>query len=392
MKRIGQSASGQMLGYLYQIDRAILSLSSITNQDGIVEVETDDDVVTRLKKGNTWETIYEQDKSTVTKNNPYSDTSINFWKSIAIWVNHILDKSASIDSSYFYLVSSKKISNSCLAAKINKANNVSEAQKCLMELKSTALKLSKQAKQFSDIVLKASDEQLIRLIIRINTCSGDYENDRSQIKNQIRGNLRLLTNDDIPFEDILWHLEGWTKDNLIKKWLNDEPGILKVEDFNSVFLSKTSLIKNLPFIEQVAHLIPVSNDDRDIEKGSMFVKQLEHIEAPDNLKLNAIDDFIRAKMQHIRYAQSGKLTNDDIRSFQDNLKKHWELISGLTEEENDIRTGKRIYKECLGIKTKLAGVEPSQPYTINGEYHLLSNKLELGWHPKWESLLKHKNE
>ena len=63
------SAKGQMYGYLYQIDRALLWLSRCPD-GSIISIETDDDVVVRLKNGESIVTIYEQDKASVKKKYP----------------------------------------------------------------------------------------------------------------------------------------------------------------------------------------------------------------------------------------------------------------------------------------------------------------------------------
>ena len=79
------SAKGQMYGYLYQIDRALLWLSRCPD-DSIVSIETDDDIVVRLENGDSIETIYEQDKASVKKRYPFTNTNVNLWKTLSNWL------------------------------------------------------------------------------------------------------------------------------------------------------------------------------------------------------------------------------------------------------------------------------------------------------------------
>ena len=65
---------GQMYGYLYQIDRVLYWLS-VSPENSIVSIETDDDVVIRLQQGENIETIYEQDKASIKKKYPFSNTN-----------------------------------------------------------------------------------------------------------------------------------------------------------------------------------------------------------------------------------------------------------------------------------------------------------------------------
>ena len=82
------SAKGQMYGYLYQIDRTLLWLSRCP-EGSIISIETDDDVVVRLRNEESIETIYEQDKASVKKRYPFSDTNVNLWKSLSNWLTLI---------------------------------------------------------------------------------------------------------------------------------------------------------------------------------------------------------------------------------------------------------------------------------------------------------------
>ena len=82
------AAKGQMYGYLYQIDRVLYWLS-VSPENSIVSIETDDDVVIRLQQGEDIETIYEQDKASIKKKYPFSNTNKNLWKSITNWLTLI---------------------------------------------------------------------------------------------------------------------------------------------------------------------------------------------------------------------------------------------------------------------------------------------------------------
>ncbi len=381
---IGDSAVGQMLGYLYQIDRAILALSQ-TNDDGVVEVETDDDIVVRLKKGTGIDAIYEQDKSSLKRANPFSDSSVNLWKSLAIWVNLINDKKLKISSSKFFLISSRKLPPSCLAATISKAQTDAEAKSCLKKLRDTALNLKGKASSFSKVVMKEDDSFLVDLIKVTSAMGGDYHQDKTEYKKLLRSNLKIP--DDVVVDEVLWYLSGWVTDTLISKWLKDEPGAIPVKSFNQIFFGYITRFGSKPFIEKTLASLPITNSERQKERNSRFVKQLEHINLPDRSLLNCIDDFIRSQAQKKRYAQTGKMPPDAFPDFNENLIKYWEQTFDLVYDSDPIAQGRQIFQKCMESKFKLAGVEPEQPYTIKGEYHYLANESKLGWHPDWEKLM-----
>lgn len=67
------NAPGQMLGYLFQLERAVFWLSNL-NSGGMVGIECGDDVVVKEIEYSGI-TKYEQDKSSMTKGAPYTDLS-----------------------------------------------------------------------------------------------------------------------------------------------------------------------------------------------------------------------------------------------------------------------------------------------------------------------------
>ncbi|MEO3402538.1 DUF3732 domain-containing protein [Mucilaginibacter sp. CAU 1740] len=79
------SADGSILGFLYQIERALVWLSS-SDIETFVGVEVDDDITVKLIDGDDITNIYEQAKHSQTSRIPYSDRSVDLWKTLSIWV------------------------------------------------------------------------------------------------------------------------------------------------------------------------------------------------------------------------------------------------------------------------------------------------------------------
>ena len=61
-------ADGSILGFLYQIERALLWLSA-SPDDAVVGIEVDEDITVRLTQGEEIHTIYEQAKHSVQPKN-----------------------------------------------------------------------------------------------------------------------------------------------------------------------------------------------------------------------------------------------------------------------------------------------------------------------------------
>lgn len=110
-----------MYGYLYQIDRALLWLSRCPD-GSMVSIETDDDVVVRLKNGDSIETIYEQDKASVKKRYPFTNTNVNLWKTLSNWLTLIETQRINVENSKFLLATNIYNKSSCIAKTISAYN------------------------------------------------------------------------------------------------------------------------------------------------------------------------------------------------------------------------------------------------------------------------------
>src|SRR5688500_5431440 len=78
------TAAGPAGGYFYQLQRALLRLAEMSNDDDSVGIETLDDVSgvtgSRLK-------FREQTKHTLDEHSKIGDREQGFWKTLAIWLS-----------------------------------------------------------------------------------------------------------------------------------------------------------------------------------------------------------------------------------------------------------------------------------------------------------------
>ena len=148
------SADGSILGFLYQIERALQWLSS-SDLTAFVGVEVDDDITIKLINGDDIETIYEQAKHSQTSRIPYADRSIDLWKTLSIWIEAVTSNKINIEHSLLSFLTNKRIPNNRLAIRLkneslggveNLKNKNASIIKLANELKEIAAKLPKTVK------------------------------------------------------------------------------------------------------------------------------------------------------------------------------------------------------------------------------------------------------
>jgi len=162
-----------------------------------------------------------------------------------------------------------------------------------------------------------------------------------------------------------------------------------IDQFHAILAKRNRQIVR----ERAALLIPVPDDTVGSEKGRRFVKQLYLITDDDVLIDIAIREFIRCNIEKARLSKEGNVTDDDWKAFRDTLVARWEKIRSRVKrmksgnDETDV--GFELFTETTeDYREKLAGSDTEQVYLTSGTYHLLADLLTVGWHPRYEVLMK----
>jgi hypothetical protein len=132
------------------------------------------------------------------------------------------------------------------------------------------------------------------------------------------------------------------------------------------------------------------------EKDRLFIEQLKLIAVSHPRVRKAITDYFRAFNQRTKWVEDGNLDLTQLSCYDDRLKDEWErLFLEVLEElgdsnadEENVGAGRKIYNELqrrtdLNIRDRC-----TEAYVMRGSFHLLSNQLQIGWHPQFRELLK----
>jgi hypothetical protein len=106
----------------------------------------------------------------------------------------------------------------------------------------------------------------------------------------------------------------------------------------------------------------------------------------------AISDFLSAKTNIVLYAQRGYVNNESLKEFEAALRNLWDnqrKLLDLDKDPDEKKRGRRLALQCLGARRKLEGIKVPDDFTP-GCFHMLADKPEIGWHPRYETLLKEK--
>ena len=386
------SAGEQGLGYIYQPRFALLRLLQLPESTSVL-IEKDDDLDFLDQDG--VKTLASLKHKAV--GDRLSDLSIDFWKSVRIWLTRYNRDGRSQADLRFFLFTTGTVSEKSFLRHFlpdhlpedNGSTSLSQlAGAVLTKTKSdligtiaTALhELSDKEKDdfFSRIVIFDSGPRIVDVPLII----------KDQHMRSIRREFR-----DAVFE----RLEGWWHDaavNLLSGKRTEAIFGYEVSDKLSAFAEEYKS-DNLPITfrgKAPAGEIDAENDPR------LFVVQLREIGIASNRIRNAILDYYRAFEQRSVWARENLLVSGEMEEYEDRLVDEWSrykdaVFEDIDEESADavlLEAGKALYKwadlESGNITTLRIRERVSEPYVLRGGFHILANTRPLPrvyWHPRF---------
>ena len=384
------SAKEPSLGYLYQIKYALLIL--LTNARELnnpkVRIENLDDVeIEDINSLDLYQTkLHIKNKANLT------DASVDFWKTIRIWSEHITNGLIDIDTTTFNLITTENVPETSLLHNFVE-NNYSEKEineivnrLDLITVSSDNQTNKKAYEEFQKLTFE-SKKKLVKNI-RIIDSSISIEDIDSKIKKQL-----ILSSYPDHLDAFLEILDGWwlkkAIENLSSKieCIKAEELLLKIANIRDSFNSD-----NLP--NHFPEPLEINDEDVNVLKEKKFLKQLEIIQININSRAvkRAISDFRRAFEQRSKWLRLHLLNPEEEEEYDKKLQDYWRNIFDiLCDEAEDksqeelIALGKSFYfeqfaKNCPQIKIR---EKFNEDYLTRGSYQMLSDKKKVGWHPNY---------
>lgn len=381
------SATGQLAGYLFQPDRALVLLCSCKNKEA-VSIELVDDVAAVNEKG---EVVYrEQDKSSIQENGePFKNRSKDLWNTLKIWIDDVKNGTLKIESTKLVCVTNKKLDKDLIIKKIAAAKTEEEIAAAILLLKTAAAKPPAVIKEISAAVI-AEEEILKKLIAKIELIEDNTLETRNQ---EIADKLHL--EDDIK-ENVILSLRGWLLNSILIQLDQGKAPIIKKSDFNNRLSRIINKEKDDRIVFEVKRLVKsrITEEDREQASDRTFVKQLELIEHPEksSILLDAIDDFLCSESERTRLTLKGDIDREDLNDLDDSSKERWKEVFRRNQSQLKLNLSENqlgelayeIYDNTIsGYIAEIRGVK-AQAYLMKGSFHKLSDDLEIGWHPNWQ--------
>jgi len=352
-----------------------------------VSIEVFDDIGITYENG---DRLAEQAKSTTSSHNPISNFSKDLWKTFNNWLDSISQGELSVDQTAFeiYLSIPQK---GKFAYNLSSAKTPQEISDILDNIHQEFCKkkeegntLSKEVVAYVEKVVNYDKDILYKLFqnFRLEVGTGSVWSELAEILQ----NNKAIPNDIV--EDVGIHLLGWVKKISDELLQNNKPAAIQEETFRSEL---QAIIRKLDRGNILFSFAPnLEQEQIESQKTKTYVLQLGIIEAQEDEKLQAINDYLKAAYSRTEWSKKGYVSSSSFQEFENSLRRTWDnskkriLLSN--KDLNDIEKGKLLLIDCYDCKNNLQGQVVDDSF-VAGSFHVLADGLEIGWHPFYTEIL-----
>ncbi len=387
------SAKEPSLGYLYQIKYALYLFlkKEHDTDDPILRIENLDDIdIEDNYKAQLFQTkLHIKSKANLT------NSSTDFWKTIRIWSEYIKDGTIDINEASFNLVTTQQVPNDSILFNFTEVVETSKITNIVSQLEKVCATSESQTNKVAyNAFLNLSQDEKEQLIskIKIFDCAVDLDEIDKLLKKQFSRFLYPNLVDDFKEK-----IEGWWLKKAIEVLKQETSGI-RLSELNNRISSIRDEYNADCLPNDFNEPLEIGEEEIEQEKEKTFIKQLELVSIKTNdvrVKL-AISDFRRAFEQRSEWIRKNLTDPEEEEVYDKKLYDYWfnlfELMkSELGEKDADelTKSGADFYmqnfaKTCPKIPFRR---EFKEDFLTRGSYHILSDKLKLGWHPKFKENL-----
>ncbi|MBN2702873.1 MAG: hypothetical protein JXR23_01550 [Pontiellaceae bacterium] len=376
------TAAGQLLGYSLQFPRALCHLLQIPS-GGIVGVEVLGDVTTFFPEGIV---LTEEDKSSI-GSNPLTDRSSNLWKTFYNWVSAVLDSDVDLEQTRFVLYCNQSGQKS-LVQSFDEVQSQADASDSIANAKAVLNDINKDHSiwKYFDYVVNQHPKIFALVLQKFELIIGK-DAGYDDVRKALIG--KNIYEDYV--ENIMDYLGGWVQKTINEKISQGVPALISFDEFNDRFLAFFHMIRQRALIDW-ASFHPPSNDDvsGEIAVHPTYIRQLEYIDLPDDDIVDAVSDYLKADINRNAWIENGILDEIVADDFERRLVSYWKNKRREIQHTNSMFSeeirGQILLSRCQTYPIEIRGEQPPHP-TVEGTYHALADRENVGWHPRWERLI-----
>ncbi len=378
-------AAASALGYLFQCRYALLvGLRALPDTPQLlVSIEKFDDVAF---EANGEPTDLIQTKHHIDKTGDLFDSSVDLWKTIAVWLSKLAQD---IDAPFrmrFALLTTANAPNKSAASllRMRDRDEVAADKLLMASAKASENKATEKAR-----AAYAALPEHVRLTLLRSVMILDGSPNIIDVREEIERELHHAAPRD-QIEKLVERLEGWWFGAVIRAMSGASPSAIPVSAIEQRVDELREEFKRDALPVDFKTVVPSQSVIAELDKRP-FVRQLRRIEIGDRRVEFAIRDYYRASEQRSRWAREDLLLDGELEHYEQELTEAWEPRHAAIVEEAE--SGSDEEKVALGQSVfKWAEQDANFPlrtvrerFLTHGSYHILANRFAVGWHPDFKA-------
>lgn len=330
--------------------------------------------------------------------NPVSDRSVQMWKTFANWSRDVRERRLDVTRTTFEIYVNRKVQGKLVNvfAEVSSKSAAQDAfERARALLWGEAPNFTKKAKLSRSLVphleeVFATSPKAFKSIVERFQLTCALKNPELDLYDAVR-KMIALEPDDLVIE-VLVDIYGWVRKLVNEALRQRKAPVIAADEFMLHLKGSYSRIKPGGALPDLGGDDPTPMEITKLMCGQ-FVRQIEIINAEKETKERAITCLFKARAARTKWGANGHaLVHDkDIAEFEHVLKQVWrnfrtEVFSDPARTEEDLR-GRLLLARCEQHSC-LVEQKAVPAYFIPGCFHELADRLTVGWHPRYEPLLR----
>lgn len=381
------SAAASLLGYIYQCRLALLeSLKRLKSDPNIaVSIESLDDVVFE-KDGTPTEVI--QIKHHINRKANLTNASTDLWKTIRIWCG-LLENGEINEGTILCLMTTETAADGSAASLLRvEGRDISKAETLLLQTSQTSSNDNNHEAytKFNSL----QPDQRLNLLERVLILD-NYPLSKDlyvHLKSELWGHC-----DRQHADRFLNYLEGWWLQRIIAGLDSYRAKSITGQEIDAELscLREEFKLNALPIHPEIQS----ANPDVTLFSNWVFVKQMRLINIGENRIQMATKNFYQATEQRSRWVREDLLLGDDLDKYDNTLKEEWAIRFEQLQDkralniksDDPVALGQELYRWVEADAHFPIRSACHTRFITRGSYQMLANRLLVGWHLDFQSLI-----
>lgn len=388
---LNHQAAESMIGYLYQVRYALALLLDNDDNDLQISIERFDDIA--FSMDDTPKQLIQLKHHTKRHGN-LTDASTDLWRTLKVWLDMISETPVLLDNTRFLIITTAKAPDDTASSFLKNSERKPEKAYSLLKdvsQKSVNVEHAKYYKAFT----ATKEETLKKLLANIYVIDG--ASNIIDVEKTFRQKIRYSCLPKYESQ-ICERLEGWWYKKAIEALCSNDPIFVTQNQVRSliVSISQEYSSENLPI--DIWDIEEIEEDDLSPDE-KVFYEQLKLICVGNSRMRLALRDYYRAFKQRANWVRNNLLFVNELEDYEKRLIDEWEhYFAEMEDNINDFgyapaetdkaKIGRDLFS---GIEKLDLRIRPKckEAFVMRGSYHILANKLKVGWHVDFYSRLKH---